>query len=56
MAAKESQEMKKARKLIERGSTPAAAAKAVGITRQAIYMSRWYRERQDNAKRSYEQM
>lgn len=51
MAAKESQEMKKARKLVLAGSTPAAAAQATGITRQAIYMAPWYKEMKENAKK-----
>lgn len=44
MAPKESAAMIQARKLItERGETPYAAAKAVGLTRSAIYMAPWYK-------------
>ena len=44
MAAKESEAMKKARKLVtEKGLTPYAAAQKVGLTRSAIYMARWYK-------------
>ena len=44
MAAKESAEMVKARKLVtEKGLTPYAAAKKVGLTRSAIYMAPWYK-------------
>lgn len=49
MAAKLSAEMLKARKLIEAGATPYAAAKAAKISPQAIYMSKWYKDRK-NAK------
>ena len=45
MAAKESEAMKKARKLVtEKGLTPYAAAQKVGLTRSAIYMAHWYKE------------
>ena len=45
MAAKESEAMKKARKLVtEQGMTPYAAALKVGLTRSAIYMAPWYKE------------
>jgi len=45
MAAKESEAMKKARKLVtEKGLTPYAAAQKVGLTRSAIYMTPWYKE------------
>ena len=45
MAAKESEAMKKARKLVtEKGLTPYAAAQKVGLTRSAIYMAPWYKE------------
>ena len=45
MAAKESEAMKKARKLVtEKGLTPYAAAQKVGLTRSAIYMATWYKE------------
>ena len=44
MAAKESEAMKKARKLVtEQGLTPYAAAQKVGLTRSAIYMAPWYK-------------
>ena len=44
MAAKESEAMKKARKLMtEKGLTPYAAAQKVGLTRSAIYMTPWYK-------------
>ena len=53
MAAKESAAMVKARKLItEKGLTPYAAAQKVGLTRSAIYMAPWYKERKKNAKTS----
>lgn len=45
MGAKQSEAMKKAKKLItEGGHTAYAAAKACGLTRSAIYMSNWYKE------------
>ena len=45
MAAKESEAMKKARKLIMvEGLTAYAAAQKVGLTRSAIYMTPWYKE------------
>ena len=45
MAAKESEAMKKARKLVtEKGLTPYAAAQQTGLTRSAIYMAPWYKE------------
>ena len=45
MAAKESEAMKKARKLVtEKGVTPYAAAQQTGLTRSAIYMAPWYKE------------
>ena len=44
MAAKESEAMKKARKLVtEQGMTPYAAAQKVGLTRSAIYIAPWYK-------------
>ena len=53
MAAKESEAMKKARKLVtEKGLTPYAAAQKVGLTRSAIYMVPWYKEWKKNAKTS----
>ncbi len=53
MAARESEAMKKARKLVmEKGLTPYAAAKQAGLTRSAIYMSAWYKEWKKNAKTS----
>lgn len=45
MAAKESDAMKKARKLVLAGKTPYAAAKEVGgLTKEAIYMAPWYKK------------
>jgi DNA-binding XRE family transcriptional regulator len=45
MGAKVSAEMLKAKHLVlEKGYTAAAAAKAAGISKQAIYLSRWYRD------------
>jgi hypothetical protein len=45
MAAKESEAMKNARKLVtEKGLTPYAAAQQVGLARSAIYMAPWYKE------------
>ena len=53
MAAKESEAMKKARKLVtEKGVNAYAAAKQVGLTRSAIYMAPWYKEWKKNAKTS----
>lgn len=44
MGAKQSQEMKKAQRLVvERGMTQYAAAKAAGVTAGAISKSAWYR-------------
>jgi hypothetical protein len=46
MGARLSEAMLKARKLIlEERMTPYAAAKATGITKQAIYMSAWWKDR-----------
>lgn len=50
MGARESQAMVRARKLVLGGMNAAQAASKTGITRQAIYMSRWYREYQTPAK------
>jgi ACT domain-containing protein len=51
MAARESDAMKKARKLVtETGMTAYAAAKKVGMTRSAIYMAPWYKEWKKNVK------
>lgn len=45
MGAKESAEMKRARKLVILGGMTAyAAAKRSGITRNAIYVSKWYKD------------
>lgn len=45
MAAKESEAMKKARKLVmQEGFTAYAAAQQTGLTRSAIYMAPWYKE------------
>ena len=44
MGAKQSQEMKKAERLVRAGSTAYAAAKAAGVTRGAISKAPWYRE------------
>ena len=53
MAAKESEAMKKARKLVtEKGLTPYASAQKVGLTRSAIYMAPWYKDWKKNAKTS----
>ena len=53
MAAKESAEMVKVRKLVtEKGLTPYAAAQKVGLTRSAIYMAPWYKEWKKNAETS----
>lgn len=52
MAAKESAEMVKARKLvIIDGITPYAAAQQVGLTRSAIYMAPWYKAHRDSKKK-----
>lgn len=45
MGARESEAMKQAKVLVlEKGMNAAHAAKKVGLTKSAIYMSRWYRE------------
>jgi len=45
MGAKQSNEMKRAKLLVTKYSkTPAEAARSVGLTRQAIYHSKWYKE------------
>lgn len=45
MGAKESEAMKKARTLVlEKGMTAAQAARQVGLTKSAIYMTRWWNE------------
>ncbi len=45
MGAKESEAMKKAKKLVlEKGMNAAQAAKKVGLTKSAIYMTRWWNE------------
>lgn len=45
MAAIESAQMKRARKLItEKGLTAAEAARKAGITASAIYMAQWYKD------------
>lgn len=45
MGAKVSAEMERARKLVtSEGMSPYEAAKVAGITRSAIYMSKWYKE------------
>lgn len=49
MGAKVSKEMLKARRLIEQGFTAYEAAKQSGVTKQAIYVSKWWKER-NNAK------
>lgn len=44
MGARESAAMVEARRLvIEEGHTAYAAAKATGLSRSAIYMSKWYK-------------
>lgn len=51
MAARESDAMKKASKLVtEQGLTPYAAAAKVGLTRSAIYMAPWYKAWKANQK------
>ena len=45
MAAKTSQEMHKARELIESGIPIYEAAKQAGISASAIYHSKWYKDR-----------
>lgn len=45
MAARESEAMKRAKTLVMvKGLTAYAAAKQVGLTRHAIYMSQWYKD------------
>lgn len=44
MGAKTSPEMLKAREHILRGASAYEAAKLSGVTRSAIYMSKWYKE------------
>lgn len=49
MAAKESAEMRNARRLVlDIGLTPTAAATIAEITPQAIYMSEWYKTMRDH--------
>lgn len=43
MGAKVSAEMLKARDLILKGVNPAEAARQCGLTRSAIYHSKWYK-------------
>lgn len=51
MAPRESAAMSTARVLVTvMGKTPYAAAKQVGLTRSAIYMSTWYKEFKKNVK------
>lgn len=51
MGAKQSAEMAKAKRLIiEQGKTVAEAARLSGISKQAIYMAKWYKDRRDAAK------
>lgn len=45
MAAKTSQEMYKARELIENGMPIHKAAKEAGVTASAVYQSKWYKDR-----------
>jgi len=52
MAAKESEAMKEARKLVMKiGLTPYAAAKKVGLTSGAIYMAPWYKRWKSDQRR-----
>ncbi len=52
MGARESVQMTKARRLVtKKGMTASAASEKAGITRSAIYMSKWYKEWK--AKQSY---
>lgn len=45
MGAKESEAMKRAKKLVlEKGMNAAQAARRVGLTKSAIYMTRWWNE------------
>lgn len=44
MSAKESAEMKEARRLILGGMTVWKAAAQAGITRHAVYQSKWYKK------------
>jgi len=44
MGAKTSPEMIKARKLIMLGVWPAEAARKSGVTANAIYISKWYKD------------
>lgn len=50
MGARESAEMLKARKLIEGGKSVAKAAELAGISKPAIYMSAWWKQRKEVAK------
>jgi hypothetical protein len=45
MGAKESKQMKDARKLVESGWPVTRAAQRAGISAPAIYMSAWWKER-----------
>lgn len=49
MAGKVSSEMLEARKLVEKGATPYAAAKKTGLTTGAITRSQWYKDRKATA-------
>lgn len=52
MAARESEAMKKARTLVTvKGLTAYAAAKQVGLTRHAIYMSQWYKDHKEEVSK-----
>lgn len=50
MAARESQMMVNARRYVMRGKNANQAALLSGVSRQAIYMSKWYREYIDAQK------
>ena len=51
MGAKQSDAMSRAKVMVIGGATPYAAAKAVGITRNAIYMAPWYKDWRDAKKK-----
>ena len=53
MGAKVSKEMQHARRLVEqKGLTPYAAANIAGITKQAIYAAKWYKDRKNALSRA----
>ena len=55
MGARESQEMKKARKLVqEEGWTPYSAGRHVGLSHSAIYIAPWYKKWKEAQRKAKE--